>query len=200
MASTAKAEGQDENVDPPFLEVADKVVHGDLGHQDEVPEPHRRVERHHGSWKSPFSVHKHKHNCPTVTQVCTQWTALVAVPPGLEPWQLLGRVVAAAVLQPAPSHWRAAHRRCCFNRHDPAPLNIYINVLILAVLILKIILDISKMILISFSLLHEDRKGEENQCNFNYPMSYICVVIITIMIVTIMISQHDHSLSRTSLS
>ena len=70
-----------------------------------------------------LSVHKHKHNCPTVTQVCTQWTALVAVPPGLEPWQLLGRVVAAAVLQPAPSHWRAAHRR--FNRHDPAPCWIF---------------------------------------------------------------------------
>ena len=67
-AFTAKAKGQDENVDPPFLEVADKVVHGDLGHQDEVPEPHRGVERHDGSWKNPSLL-----QLPTTAQLSLKY-------------------------------------------------------------------------------------------------------------------------------
>ena len=48
MAFAAKTKGQDENVvfELPFLQVADKVVHGDLWHEDEVAQPHCGVERH----------------------------------------------------------------------------------------------------------------------------------------------------------
>ena len=53
-----------------------------------------------------------KHNCPTVTQALPSETALGAVPPGLEPWQLLGRVAAAVSHYTAGalhlSRWRAA--------------------------------------------------------------------------------------------
>ena len=160
MAFAVKAKGQDENVVSThlFFRLLTKFSIVISGIRMKSPSPTVVWSAITAAAGNHSMSTTNQHNCPTVTQVCTQWTALVAVPPGLEPWQLLGRVVAAAVLQPAPSHWRAAHRRCCFNRHDPAPLNIYINVLILAVLILKIIVDISKMILISFSLLHEDRK------------------------------------------
>ena len=63
-----------------------------------------------------WSVHKQSQltNCHSSTQglPLKAETALGAVPPGLEPWQLLGRVAAAVSYYTAGalhlSHWRAA--------------------------------------------------------------------------------------------
>ena len=126
MAFAVTAKGQDENVVSThlFFRLLTKLSMVISGIRMKSPSPTV-------VWSAITAAAIHcslstsKHNCQLSLKDCTlkAETALGAVPPGLEPWQLLGRV-AAATIQPALTG--EPHRR--FNRHDPA-LNIFIIVM-----------------------------------------------------------------------
>ena len=121
MAFAVTAKGQDENVVSThlFFRLLTKLSMVISGIRMKSPSP-TVVWSAITAAGNHCSVHKQAQlpNCHSRTE-----TALGAVPPGLEPWQLLGRV-AAATIQPALTG--EPHRR--FNRHDPA-LNIFIIVM-----------------------------------------------------------------------
>lgn len=163
MAFTVKSKGQDENVVSThlFFRLLTKLSMVISGIRMKSPSPTvvwSAITAAAGNHFSPSTTRKH--NCPTVTQVDTNCpprraeTALGAVPPGLEPWQLLGPWLGGSGgrLYTSPST-REPHRR--FNRHDPA-LNIF-NIILIILTVMNIKTGVNIKTTTSLSLILEKK-------------------------------------------